>query len=312
MSREAACLDNPCTFPRLWNLLVTDIFHVPVHCISEVSKCYTHLALDRFLRIFDLEAFLAHILFAAPRKPWDNIHFPFSPVILRSNQTAVSRWSCSIKYSIILSWSLEAQDSLSYRLLLQPLEAHCMIFAVHLGIVRIFLLQNDTHWTLDQSQLGRTHALRTDITVTYHTVAHFIIACRKRFPLNFWRSVAASCDLLTSDFARSSPVVCSAICTNSNCNRAGRAGFQPILFALDSPSVLERRLPSTWLSTCGFPSDHCTKSIQWAASLQQNWTAASFKLASVTDTSMNLVPKPIVILYGPNDRNLPELNRIFF
>ena len=47
---------------------------------------------------------------------------------------------------------------LSYRLFLLLLEALCMIIAVHLGIVRIFFLQNDTHWPLDQLQLGRTVA----------------------------------------------------------------------------------------------------------------------------------------------------------
>ena len=69
------------------------------------------------------------------------------------------------------------RDSLSYRLFLLPLEALCMIIAVHfmcvhLSIVRIFLLQNDTQWSLGQSQLGRTMAAickKTDITVTYCT-----------------------------------------------------------------------------------------------------------------------------------------------
>ena len=44
-----------------------------------------------------------------------------------------------------------------------------MILAVHLSIVRIFLLQNDTHRTVGQLQLGKTLAVilkRTDIS--YH------------------------------------------------------------------------------------------------------------------------------------------------
>ena len=66
-----------------------------------------------------------------------------------------------------------------------------------------------------------------------------------------------------------------------------------------------------WLNRCCFASYHCTKTIQWVASLQPNWTAAFLKLASVTDTSMNLVPWPMVMLYGPNDRNFFGLDRIF-
>ena len=52
-----------------------------------------------------------------------------------------------------------------------------MIFAVHLGTVRILHLQDDTPQTLGQKQLGRKLSAilkRTDIPVTYHTVVHVI------------------------------------------------------------------------------------------------------------------------------------------
>ena len=78
------------------------------------------------------------------------------------------------------------QDSLSHSLVLLTLEALCMICAVHLCIVRIYFLQNDAHWTLGPSQVGRTLAAickRTDITVTYHIVAHVMIVFFSLHPM---------------------------------------------------------------------------------------------------------------------------------
>ena len=52
-----------------------------------------------------------------------------------------------------------------------------MIIAVQLGIMRIFLVQNYTDRTLGRLLLGWTLAAickGTDVTVTYHAVAHFI------------------------------------------------------------------------------------------------------------------------------------------
>ena len=82
------------------------------------------------------------------------------------------------------------------------------------------------------------------------------------------------------------------------CYRVARAGLQPFHFALNLPSVTDWGLPSTWLIRCCFASDLCTKTLLWVASLQLNWTAAFFKLEPVTDASMNLVPRPMVMSYG--------------
>ena len=76
-------------------------------------------------------------------------------------------------------------------------------------------------------------------------------------------------------------------------------------------SVTDWMRPSTPLKRCAFLKHNCTKTLQWVARLQPQWKDALFKLASVTDTSITIWSAPMVMSYGPNNRNFPGLDRIF-
>ena len=141
---------------------------------------------------------------------------------------------------------------------------------MHVGIVRIYLLQNDTRRTLGQSQLGRTLATirkRTLITVTYHIFAHAIIVLSlpttKVFVSWFYKMKLSNSTGHKSLLGMFQNGSIQLLCI-----------YLPWIpsafpFALNLPPVMDWELASTWLNSCSFTSDHCTKTLQWVASCNQ-------------------------------------------
>ena len=78
-------------------------------------------------------------------------------------------------------------------------------------------------------------------------------------------------------------IILPSYATTKGCKQAQWACPLPFLFA----SVKHWMLPSTPLNICAFLKHNGTKTLQRVARLQSHWKDALFKLALVTETSMN-------------------------
>ena len=121
---------------------------------------------------------------------------------------------------------------------------------------------------------------------------------KKRFPLSF--SMLLCCLLCFADVWFHKRLSCRFFhhLHNENCYSAGRAYLQPFPICPRYALSHGLKVALNWLNRCCFTSDHCTKTLL-------------FKLVLVTNTSMNHLPLPMVMLYGPNDWNFPWLERVF-